>query len=547
MSAEDDTYDEMKAWRPDPALPVNGTMQINATWTPPPYQNLNFTANPARCEISTKYVTHLAKSISSLETWPDVPSEYALNYTWSLLPSSARQNLTHAQLIAWYLTPDYWVQPNAADMLLPPSKRNASAPASVGTKMLQLPLLRCGKKICENLDWQGDSDITGVGMMISYYLVILLITLYFAMLLIARLPSVKRAAHKHKWVSRTVHSYTESTGTFLDSALVFAIAMLGAAITRYSSYLRNPDRSTTVYALFGSCFMSTFSIFPAVILQCVHRGLRKHHIRQFMWFLVIGLTIAVNILYRRVYKDRSWSTRPDDWEWTGIRENAQFGEFIWLRLCDPRAIRQELENLLTGAHIVLAINAGAWMLMWIGHIIFTMGFSKERRETWLARKDENKFLRRLCNARHAVMIINALFGLVVAWCMLVFFHNYRSEVTVISNRSNIDLNWTFGQVLALATWAPVLVDNTSIYFYGTTDGLTSSLPKGYKAVREDGRSDTDASSMGLDSEKTSGSTLPFVENQSPRPSGHHDERYAAMPTPQQVYVTYPEGQGSMPR
>lgn len=531
-------FDDILQWQlnydPNVTYP-SGTLQVNGTWTPPPWQELNFTASDERCDAATKYTSMLAKGIASLQRFADAPPEYAVNYTWTLLPDRAKtDNVTIQKLLTWVYSYEYWAQ-------------EEGQPA---TEMLKLPIQRCGKLMCENLDWAGDSDLTGVGMMISYYLVILLLTAYFINLLIARLPAVKRRARKHKWVRRYLQSYTESTGTFLDSALVFAIAMLAAAITRYASYMRNPDKSQTVYALFGSAFMSTFSIFPPIVLQCIHSGLRKHHVRQFMWLVVIALTITVQVFYRRVYKDRSWGTTPEDWEWTGLRANTQFAEFIWLRMCDPRSKRVQLENILTGAHWVLLVNACVWVLMWTMYLVFMLGFSQKMRDSLRARRDEAKWWKYMSLVKKVIMTFNALFGLMMAWCLLGYFHGYRSKVSEIAAESNADLNWTFGQVLALATWAPVLVDNTTIYIYGSTNGLTSGLPKGYKAVREDGR-DSEASSLRKNSEKSGDSGLPFVGNQTPRPSGQHHHDHGGYgdlnPQPYHGHYTQSESEGSTMR
>lgn len=51
-----------------------------------------------------------------------------------------------------------------------------------------------------------------------------------------------------------------------------------------------------------------------------------------------------------------------------------------------------------------------------------------------------------------------------------------------SGALNKDHEWTFGQVLALVTWVPVLVDAIYIWNQGPTTALTGQLMEGYKVV-----------------------------------------------------------------
>jgi phosphate starvation-inducible membrane PsiE len=93
-----------------------------------------------------------------------------------------------------------------------------------------------------------------------------------------------------------VGGFQESANTFLDSALIFAVAMLGAAVVRWAKAIVNPQADHSAYSLLGSVMMSAFSVFPALILQVVTDGQRGHTLRQLLWFLVIVLSITVEIM-----------------------------------------------------------------------------------------------------------------------------------------------------------------------------------------------------------------------------------------------------------
>ena len=96
--------------------------------------------------------------------------------------------------------------------------------------------------------------------------------------------------------SKLVRAFRESTNTFLDSALIFAVSMLGAAIVRYSRVIMHPEEDVSYYSLLGSVYMAAFSIFPALLLQTVADGLHGKILRQALWFLLILFAIVTEVM-----------------------------------------------------------------------------------------------------------------------------------------------------------------------------------------------------------------------------------------------------------
>ncbi|KAI1635471.1 hypothetical protein F4809DRAFT_664158 [Biscogniauxia mediterranea] len=74
---------------------------------------------------------------------------------------------------------------------------------------------------------------------------------------------------------------------------------------------------------------------------------------------------------------------------------------------------------------------------------------------------------------------------------------YRDMVMRLSGRSNEDDRWTFGQVLSLATWCPVLVDYAAVLIYGPERGLSERLSRRYAVVATKGSEEKDMSSKSL--------------------------------------------------
>lgn len=73
--------------------------------------------------------------------------------------------------------------------------------------------------------------------------------------------------------------------------------MLGAAVVRWVKVMGNPQTDHSAYSLLGSVMMSAFSVFPALMLQVVTDGQRGHTLRQLLWFIVIALSITVEVMY----------------------------------------------------------------------------------------------------------------------------------------------------------------------------------------------------------------------------------------------------------
>jgi hypothetical protein len=65
--------------------------------------------------------------------------------------------------------------------------------------------------------------------------------------------------------------------------------------------------------------------------------------------------------------------------------------------------------------------------------------------------------------RRCLRVANGVLCLIIMWLFLIFFAHYRRTVQDLAGRSDDDSDWTFGQVLSLATWAPVIVELAAIY------------------------------------------------------------------------------------
>ncbi len=278
-------------------------------------------------------------------------------------------------------------------------------------------------------------------MMISYCIAAIFATIYFVVITFAELRTLWRKSRKRKQKhGRFVGGFTESANTFLDASLIFALSMLVAVTARYAQVLRNPH-SGSMYALLGSVYLSLFSVFPALTLQSVASGLRRQWYRIFLWLLVIVFAITVGILYNIVFEGRKWDS-------TTARP-------LWLQMCDDRPLREQLRKTIILGHVFL----GIYVLWGLFYVLGSL--APERWKPRIAQDSRFERWAHICYPYFRPII--GLFEVSLMWTFLGIFVNYRAKIGDVARRGYMDNEWTFGQVLALTTWAPVLVDLASVY------------------------------------------------------------------------------------
>lgn len=252
-----------------------------------------------------------------------------------------------------------------------------------------------------------------------------------------------------------------------SAVLIFAISINVAAVTRWLAPIVHPNRSHAYYGLINSVFMSSFSVFPAVSLQSLAPGLRhRRGVRLCLWSLTIVFVVVVEVLYRYIYLGEYFFAF-----WS---KEAQFNEDIWLENCDSVPLRITLGYLTMVGHIFLTINC----LWWLYHA--TSGVRRGRHVQGLKDKLARPEARAPWRARwerwqEPLRLANGLVSLVFMWLFLVLWTVYREDVRRRSGSADQDSEWTFGQVLSLATWAPVGVELITVYICAFSSSPTSGL------------------------------------------------------------------------
>ncbi|KAK1531577.1 hypothetical protein CPAR01_11226 [Colletotrichum paranaense] len=68
------------------------------------------------------------------------------------------------------------------------------------------------------------------------------------------------------------------------------------------------------------------------------------------------------------------------------------------------------------------------------------------------------------------------------WYLLFLLYRIRRKTLDITGRPSDRQSWRLGQIVALATWIPVVVELVYMCTFGKKSGREGRLPNGYEAV-----------------------------------------------------------------
>ncbi|KAK6189633.1 hypothetical protein LQW54_013076 [Pestalotiopsis sp. IQ-011] len=291
--------------------------------------------------------------------------------------------------------------------------------------------------------------------------------------------------------------------------------MLGATISRNFVYLNRKQELSTddvwSYSLLGSAVASFFSVFPCMVLQTVTELVGPHSQRLVLWCLVIVLATAGIILsqyalwdlfghteaFYRLDKYNTTEGYPQgcspelDFELVNRTETDYYRAMVWEQYCISSADTQNLQYLVavgfglqTPCYLFCLLTALVALLPAIspirpssspGQYIKKQYGMLATHFTWTM-----KYLRPLMG----------LFYLGMTWLFLAKFMSYRREVKTLAPSTDQDSDWSFGQILALAQWIPVVISVLSSWKKNTPPPVLEGkmLLHDYEAVdHSDGR------------------------------------------------------------
>ncbi|KAH7402908.1 hypothetical protein BKA66DRAFT_564794 [Pyrenochaeta sp. MPI-SDFR-AT-0127] len=363
----------------------------------------------------------------------------------------------------------YYLQQKQLD---PPLKRElvdwCSKTPQVRQIMRNYTLTNCLSKLCPEMRWQGNSDITGVGMLTTYVVQALLVTLYLTVLLSDRGELLPKRYRKLPYVEKCIMSITHSTTTFLNASFVFCAAMLFATVISFirviavgTQKVRQQPMSTSAYVV--SMMISLQSVLPVALLNMASSNLlRRAKGRRLLWALVTVLVTVVLVL--GIYVNWYVTLLRYDQKYLSSRRYYD-DQLDWENTCADFDPMRHIRDFATGL--------GA--LLFVALVVYTVSPfmllpKRLRKHFWY------KTTVRIMQWQGLIL------GFVTMWFCIGWLIRFRIQLDVNGGISNKDLELSFGQILALATWVPVLVEITYIYWERPTEALTGRLIRPFKVI-----------------------------------------------------------------
>jgi hypothetical protein len=303
-------------------------------------------------------------------------------------------------------------------------------------------------------------------MLVCYFLQAVLTTFYAAIITFMRIrrfseTSVQRYPIKNPYVRRALSSIKHSTRVFLDASMLFCFAMLGAAVVTFALG-HTGARPVNTYTALTTSYMSLYTILPALTLQTVaSNSLRRTKFRAGLWstiavmmFTVVGLYYTTGALGNELVRgDIEKYYDPE------IEDYMQFRFELW---CFDRSTSDFFFLIVQGFIIGLSASIGI-------HLILRC----------IPRRWRPRRLKPVYSYGWCAMAIIYLVG---SWACLGLFITIRRKVEAISGPTNKDHEWTFGQVLSIATFVPVVGEAAYIWQKGPKRALTGLMMGPYEAV-----------------------------------------------------------------
>lgn len=290
-------------------------------------------------------------------------------------------------------------------------------------------------------------------MMFTYYLLATMSTVYPLILGLAALG----LSSKGSLQSKIVGWFRETISGFLDASLIFAVAILVAAIYRFGSAFKDSDQLENAFtpSLWNATIVALLSVFPPLILQCTSGdALRRKGLRLLLWSLVVVFTVTSNILFFIWYKSLNPNTlRPT---------RAGGTEYLWT-LCTkdlPGRNRQCLAFVIA-AQAQLLLN----LMFWIYTRLPTFDIVQDRiiskrgqslLQTQARAADTHRSPKR--TGIFQVRILQVFSAQLMMWLLLGRLTSLTLRDGVNAGDSFKNSKWSVGQVLGLAQFVPVVID-----------------------------------------------------------------------------------------
>lgn len=303
-------------------------------------------------------------------------------------------------------------------------------------------------------------------MQINYVLMAVLASFYW----FCSIYTLLRKRSTLTLLNRIILSAEYSIRIALDTAIVFNLAFLLAAICSSARALSSRTR-VNVYSSQIANFVAVWSVLPILVLQhSASDSLRRTKSRATVYCLMAILLVANFSLWAIIYK----SPRTYD---SGVilQYDVEFQTYF-NDLCIPPKAYHGVWTVTMFMAIYELISVLMIVIPTWPRLLPTRIFRLDCCISALPNFSQNKKLFILYYSRSQSTA--NVFNMWVFFWQLVQFHQ---DLLAQAGSSNKELELSFGQILSLATWLPVLVEFGYIFFKGPKEALTGQMVKPYRA------------------------------------------------------------------
>jgi hypothetical protein len=282
-------------------------------------------------------------------------------------------------------------------------------------------------------------------MLAAYVIQAILITFYIPALLVARFGLCPKGATTA--LGRILLAVKHSTVSFMDASLVLGIAMLSASLISLAQ--RDvPTSSATALML----LMPFSSVLPVALLQLAASNmLRRSRGVRLSWMLITILMIIVLTMSRWMIVS---AFEGDD---------KNFEQTDWEESClDQSYLKRVLEFSQVFA-ILLVLDTGGFL---VGSYIKIL-------QHW----PSASWIVRLTVPVWWIAVVTAFLAM---WVCLGWFIHFQNKRNSMAGEENKDTEWSFGQILAVGTWVPVVVEFAYIWWEKPLEALNGRLMDPYE-------------------------------------------------------------------
>ena len=309
-------------------------------------------------------------------------------------------------------------------------------------------------------------------MLANYIIQASLVTFYAIVLLLNRNESFATKIGRTDKLSHFVAAIAHSAKLFLNASILFAMAMLLAACFVFVTRLQHRGTALAFLNQKWTFLLSVYTTIPAFLLDiCISDSLRRRRGRVALWTALWALSLLVLGLWLAITLDpRNYESPQRRAHYSLFEDSDQ--QLTWDYYCLGLDVR-------SNAYWMLYSFTAALGVLGLLHVALNWRIfpcrSRKCASSMSAIQAREKILQ-------SVRVLIAVGYVSLMWWCLARFMLLRWAIKKSAGDSSQDYEWSFGQVLGLASWVPVLVELAYVWWEGPEVALTGQWLEAQKTI-----------------------------------------------------------------